>query len=39
MTSSTIAIIITVITMILFFINKLPMSVVAAISVHWPWAS
>ena len=32
MTSSTIAIIITVITMILFFINKLPMSVVACIS-------
>lgn len=32
MTSSTIAIIITIITMILFFINKLPMSVVACIS-------
>lgn len=32
MTSSTIAIIITIITMILFFINKFPMSVVACIS-------
>lgn len=32
MSSSTIAIIITVITMILFFVNKLPMSVVACIS-------
>lgn len=32
MTSSTLAIIVTVITMILFFINKLPMSVVACIS-------